>query len=188
MAAITSPLQETILKYENALNALNQCKNKYDFSPFTALLTLSQLQAAQIDPQSQTALANRGFFFATKTFEKVFTKDVRIEKIKNLALISALLVLNPEIANRIFPGIQLTQFQTKEGLAKLQADLESRVDYQTFRKTEWTEYQNLKATKKLLKEDLVSLIQKEHISTASLNQHTQNKKIIRLGIKEETQY
>jgi len=184
MAAPTSPLQGIVSRYEKAYNTLNQYKEKYDLASPKALFALDQARTTSIDPQSQSALANKGFFFATRTFEKVFTKNILVEKIKNLSLISAILIQNSALAQNVFPGIQLAPFYTKEGLEKLRSDLESRTDYQTFKQTEWAEYEKLKAAKKLSKKDLVSLVEQQHITRASLGQYTQNKKIKRLGVKE----
>ncbi|HEX2580058.1 MAG TPA: hypothetical protein VHK67_06635 [Rhabdochlamydiaceae bacterium] len=190
MAATTSPLSQRVSNYEKVLNALDQERDKYNFNSSVAIGALLTLQNSSKDSQSQAALsnlANRSFFFAAKTFEKVFTSNEPIGKIKNLALVSAVLTQTPGVAEKVFPGIQIAPFDTKEGLEQLRDNLKNREDYKTFEQTEWANYQSLKAAKKVAKDGLVSLIKTEHISRASLGQHTKNKKIVRLGFKEGSQ-
>jgi hypothetical protein len=157
MASMTlTSLQQAISTYEQARIGVHEEKKKYDFSSPTAILGLTQTTPA--NPEGQSLLANIGFFYASRTFHKVFTKEISVEKIKNIAVISTVLTFSPGLAQKVFPGIQLTAFSSKEGLKALRTQLESREDYQAFQKKEWAEYQNLKATKNLLKQGLVSLI------------------------------
>jgi hypothetical protein len=186
MASMTSvSLQSAISNYEQAKGAFYQEKKKYDIASSAALFGLKQAaQNASTGPEDPSVLANVGFFYASRTFNKVFTKNVEVEKIKNLTLISTLFSTMPDLAQKIFPGIQLTSFQSKEGLEALRTQLTSREDYQAFQKKEWAEYENLKASNKLSKQNLVSLINSNGILRTQMSKHTKDKRIIRLGKKE----
>jgi hypothetical protein len=189
MASMTpTSLQQAISNYERARIGVHQEKKKYDLSfPAASLGLTPTIQNTPANPEAQSLLADIGFFYASRTFHKVFTKNISIEKIKNIALISTVLTLMPDLAQKIFPGIQLTAFSSKEGLEALRTQLESREDYQAFQKKGWAEYQNLKATKNLLKQDLVSLINATGTGGSGIAQYTVDKKIIGLGKKETHQ-
>ena len=186
MASMTSvSLQSAISNYQQAKVAVDQEKKKYDIASPTALSGFSQAaQNASTGPEDPSVLANVGFFYASRTFNKVFTKNIKVEKIKNLAVISMLLSAMPDLAQKIFPGIELKAFQSKEGLEALRTQLESREDYQAFQKKEWAQYENLKASKNLSKQNLVSLINTTGIRRNQIGEHTRDKKTIRLGKKE----
>ncbi len=135
-------------------------------------------------------LTHTGFFFAKQTIDNVFNKNKPIEKVKNVQVIYTVLLSTPDLVKKLFPGIVLPNFTTKEGLKNLQEQLEKTPDYQSFINTQWRDYTQLKTEKKSAKETFSNFVKEQKkagtFSEEELARHTTDKRIIKLAKKLKT--
>jgi hypothetical protein len=103
--------------------------------------------SALIPVKDDQQLANMGFFFAKKTFNEINIGKKGIGQMKHLEAMHLQLRLNPDFAEKVFPGVNLPNIVSEHGLYSLERQLEATPAYQIFLKTIWHDYQQLRQDK-----------------------------------------